>query len=93
MPPLLRDSGGPEGRQKTSLPPPGFPKPSRQEAGVEIACMNYRVRAAGRGVDAPCLITRLCEPPLNGSGGSVLSVLNSMQIRSMPQSRTDRGAA
>ncbi len=52
MPPVLRDSGGPEGRQKTSLPPSGFHKPSRQDAGVEIACMNYRVRAAGRGVDA-----------------------------------------
>ncbi len=51
MPPVLRDSGGPEGRQKTSLPASGFPKPSRQDAGVEIACMNYKVRAAGRGVD------------------------------------------
>ncbi len=52
MPPLLRDSGGPEGRQKTSLPPSGCAKPSPHEAGVEIACMNYRVRAAGRGVVA-----------------------------------------
>ncbi len=55
MPPVLRNSGGPEGRQETSLPPPGFSKPSPHEAGIEIECMNYRVRAAGRGVDAPCL--------------------------------------
>ncbi len=38
MPPVLRDSGGPEGRQKTSLPPSGFHKPSPHEAGVELAC-------------------------------------------------------
>ncbi len=43
MPPAARDPGGPEGRQETSLPLPGFPKPSRQDAGVGIACMNYRV--------------------------------------------------
>ena len=50
MPPVSRDSGGPEGRQKTSLPASGFHKTSRQDAGVGLACLNYRVRAAGRGV-------------------------------------------
>ncbi len=54
MPPVLRDSGGPEGRQKTSLPPAGFPKPSPPEAGVELASPDDQVRAAGRGVDAQC---------------------------------------
>ncbi len=37
MPPAARDPGGPEGRQKTSRPLSGFPKPSRQDAGVELA--------------------------------------------------------
>ncbi len=38
MPPAARDSGGPEGRLKTSLPPYGFHKPSPHEAGVGLAC-------------------------------------------------------
>ncbi len=38
MPPVWRDSGGPEGRQITSLPPSGFHRPSRQDAGVGLAC-------------------------------------------------------
>ncbi len=45
-------SGGPEGRQKTSRPMSGLHKISPHEAGVELACMDHRVRAAGRGVDA-----------------------------------------
>ncbi len=43
MPPVLRDSGGPEGRLKTSLPPSGFHKPSRQDAGVELASPDDEV--------------------------------------------------
>ena len=38
MPPAARDSGGPEGRLKTSLPLYGFHKPSPHEAGVGLAC-------------------------------------------------------
>ncbi len=43
MPPVLCDSGGPEGRLKTSLPPSGFPKPSPHEAGVELASPDDEV--------------------------------------------------
>ena len=50
MPPVSRDSGGPEGRQKPRQALSGFHKPSPHEAGVGLACLNYRVRAAGRGV-------------------------------------------
>ncbi len=50
MPPVLHDSGGPEGRPKTTWPPCGFPQASRQDAGVELACLDYEMRAAGRGV-------------------------------------------
>ena len=39
MPPVMRDSGGPEGRPKTSWPPSGLPKPSRQDAGVGLASL------------------------------------------------------
>ncbi len=38
MPPVLRDSCGPEGRTKTSWPPSDFRQTSRQDAGVELAC-------------------------------------------------------
>ncbi len=37
MPPVLRDPGGPEGRQKTSQPMSGLHKISPHEAGVEMA--------------------------------------------------------
>ncbi len=52
MPRMTRDSGGPQGRPKTSWPVSGLPKLSRQDAGVGIACLDCDVRAAGRGVGA-----------------------------------------
>jgi hypothetical protein len=43
MPPVTRNSGGPEGRPKTSWPRFDRPKPSRQDAGVGIACLDFEV--------------------------------------------------
>ena len=36
MPPVLRYSCGPDGRTKTPWPPSGFPRRSRQDAGVDL---------------------------------------------------------
>ncbi len=52
MPPVLRDSGGPEGRQKTSLPPSGLQQEQPARGGRRIGTSNFKVRAAGRGVVA-----------------------------------------
>ncbi len=38
MPPVLRDSCGPEGRTRTTWPPSVLRQTSPHEAGVELAC-------------------------------------------------------
>ncbi len=43
MPPAARDPCGPKGRKTHASPCPDFHKSSPHEAGVELACLNYRV--------------------------------------------------
>ncbi len=43
MPPVVRDTGGPQGRQKIARHRPIFVKPSPHEAGVGLAFTDYQV--------------------------------------------------
>ncbi len=43
MPPVVRDTGGPQGREKIARHRPIFVKPSRQDSGVGLAFTDYQV--------------------------------------------------
>ncbi len=77
-------SGGPEGRQKQACHRPGFNKSSPHKAGVELACRDYDVRAAGRGVDG-----RICDEDSHDRRGVGWEV--TLQ-RFLPSSRTSAAA-
>ncbi len=91
MPPVLRDSGGPEGRQKPSQPLSGFRKPSPHEAGVELACptslcepqdaASTRDTAVTERPSAPTSILRLRRHGCRRSVGRPLSLVINAYIR------------